>query len=537
LPASDGWDNDGIAPRDFLAGLVETYRPGHYFTYPPLHLVLLGLLTLPVTAVALLRSASLAQEDVIAEILKVPYMTAMAYAARIVAVAMSLGIVYALAKIAETLRGPRAGHLTAAFVGFDMALTYYAHTSNLDVPYLFWSSLSLLALVRAMVEDEPRRLRAFAVCMVAAMATKDQSYALFALAVPIALAAWLVFEPQARRAWKVVLSSLARAALLATSLFLVFDAVVLNPSGFRARIQFLTGPASQDFAQFSGDVTGRIRTVKHAVDHYLSVTPTLLIGFVALGLLLHGLRLGKDKPGRVVAGFIPLLAAVSFTLTFNCVARRVEHRFVMPQMLLLAVYGGIGMDWLLAVRVAALRALAQAAVAVGLGQEAFVALAVDNVLINDPRYGAERWARDHIHDGDTIETYGLNVYLPRFPSGARVARVGPEPPTRRNPMLGFEEVQDRFDDIEHRKPKFIVLPQAWAWRYLDDPLGMWDGIITPPTQMHTRTDPDGTSFFRSLMQGRRGYKLVHTSEFEAGAFPRIDIHGCTARPIWIFERE
>src|SRR5215468_3665759 len=52
LPASDGWDNDGIAPRDFLAGLVETVLPGHYYTYPPVHLALLACVTAPVTLVA-----------------------------------------------------------------------------------------------------------------------------------------------------------------------------------------------------------------------------------------------------------------------------------------------------------------------------------------------------------------------------------------------------------------------------------------------------------------------------------------------------
>ena len=53
LPASDGWDNDGVAPRDYLAGLVETFTPGHFYTYPPVHLLLLAILTSPVTIVRL----------------------------------------------------------------------------------------------------------------------------------------------------------------------------------------------------------------------------------------------------------------------------------------------------------------------------------------------------------------------------------------------------------------------------------------------------------------------------------------------------
>ena len=31
LPASDGWDNDGVAPRDFLPGLAATFTPGRFY--------------------------------------------------------------------------------------------------------------------------------------------------------------------------------------------------------------------------------------------------------------------------------------------------------------------------------------------------------------------------------------------------------------------------------------------------------------------------------------------------------------------------
>ena len=73
-----------------------------------MHLVLLGLLTSPITLIALAKAPSLAPAGVIGEILRVPYMTAIAYVARAVSLAMSLGITYAVAKMAEAVRGPRA---------------------------------------------------------------------------------------------------------------------------------------------------------------------------------------------------------------------------------------------------------------------------------------------------------------------------------------------------------------------------------------------------------------------------------------------
>ena len=32
LPASDGWDDDGFALRNFLIALALTYKPGSFFT-------------------------------------------------------------------------------------------------------------------------------------------------------------------------------------------------------------------------------------------------------------------------------------------------------------------------------------------------------------------------------------------------------------------------------------------------------------------------------------------------------------------------
>ena len=72
LPGADGWDDDGVAPRNFLVGLAQTYTPGAHFTYPPLHMFLLGVLTLPGLILAIAHAPSLHPQDVIATITQVP---------------------------------------------------------------------------------------------------------------------------------------------------------------------------------------------------------------------------------------------------------------------------------------------------------------------------------------------------------------------------------------------------------------------------------------------------------------------------------
>jgi hypothetical protein len=554
LPASDGWDNDGVAPRDFLAGLVETVRPGHYFTYPPVHLALLALVTAPVTALALARAPSLAAADVVAEVLKVPYMTSIAYAARLVSLAMSLGLVWAVAKIAEELRGKRAGWCAAAFAGVNVPLTYYAHTTNLDVPYLFWGSLALLALVRAVARREPRSLRSWAVLAALAVATKDQAYALFLVAVPLGLGLWLALDPWARASARAVLREVALAASLLFAILVAADGVLINPTGFRERVRFLLGPASQAYAHYTNDWLGRWDVVRDLSMRFGRFYPIAFAVPALMGIFLlfregeaaeaaRAPRESSQRP-RVVAGLLPLLVAVSFTLTFNCIARRTDERFALPQMLIAAVYGGVALDFLVfeirglgAARAA--RWISRACVAAAFAVALFEVADVDANLLLDPRYDAEAWLRDHVAPGDLVETYGLNVYMPRFPAGSRVVRVGPSADDHKNPMPGVEEVLAAYGDASARGARFIVFSEGWVWRYLLDPNAFAShGHMLPPTQRETGSDKEATAYFRALTTGAYApYKRAYVARWTSKAWPALDIHASTSREIWIFEAQ
>src|SRR5262249_18053370 len=90
VPPARGWDDDGIPPRDFLVGVAMTYWPGHHYTYPPLQLIGLAVVSAPVWVAAALRAPSLSPDALIATFIQVPTMTALAVIARAATVAMSL---------------------------------------------------------------------------------------------------------------------------------------------------------------------------------------------------------------------------------------------------------------------------------------------------------------------------------------------------------------------------------------------------------------------------------------------------------------
>jgi 4-amino-4-deoxy-L-arabinose transferase-like glycosyltransferase len=530
LPNSDGWDDDGVAPRDFLVGVIETYTPGHYYTYPPLHLLLLTVTTLPVWAIRLLHSPSLEPAAIVATFVHTPTMTLLALGARLVSVAMSLGTVRVVGLIAKDLSGRNAELATTVVLALNMTLTYYGHTTNLDGPYLFWASLSLLFWMRGFAAPKDfLRAGLFAAC---AIATKDQAYALFLIAYPVSsfigfVAGSLSFKQHGKH--------LVLAALLGLFALLLIDGAITNPTGFQSRLHFLLGTASQDHAYYTQNWTGRKQILvdlwTHARNFYpvVAFVPLLLIGLWTTSVKRTGMR---------AQSLAPFLVAVSFTLAFNFTARRTEARFELPQSVFLAVYAGIGAHELLAwagsrfIR----RFLVGLPLALASAYALYMCVAVDSALLSDPRYVVEEFLNLQAAPGQSVELYGNNVYLPRIPAKLRAWRVLGIGETPRNPLVGIEDLQVPFQDGDARKPDFIVVSEFWASRFLYDPLGLPEGYALRKAFLQSNRDDDARTFFRSLVSGQRAYDRVLTARYESKIFPAVDMHASTTREVWVFAR-
>jgi hypothetical protein len=312
------------------------------------------------------------------------------------------------------------------------------------------------------------------------------------------------------------------------------DGAVFNPSGFKARMAFLAGSASQDYAEYTTGWSGRARILFDMASGFPLQYPYLLAPFILIGFV-RAMRGARRQ--RLVVGLLPLLVALSFTVAFNWTARRTNARFLVPQAVMLAVYGGYGLDLVAFAARGFPRIVGQAAVSLALARGIFTSISVDANLLGDPRYDAERWLAEHVKPGDTIEIYGLNVYQLRLPPGARVLRVGPEPLDKRNPLPGVEEVKAPFAEPTDRGAKWVVLSTGWVWRFFqkaehDLPVGrqMTTGAY------RLTTDEPAAQFFDRLISGRTAYAYAHESKYESSLFPNVDVHGTSARLVWIYER-
>jgi 4-amino-4-deoxy-L-arabinose transferase-like glycosyltransferase len=533
LPASDGWDDDGFAPRNFLTALALTWKPGSYFTYPPLHALLLAVPSLPVAGWALAHAPSLSQHDVIAAITQPGYATYFAVVARLVSLAMSLGIIWSVGEMARLMAGPRAALFAAGACALNMALTYYGQVSNLDVPYLFWTTLSLLAVMRAIALHEPRRFWLAALLAGAAVATKDQAYALFVLSLPVGLGLWFAADTWPRRNARAVLIPLLLAALVAVVLLLLVDGAVTNPSGFLKRIAFLAGPASGDYAQYSHGFSGRLALLGDMGAYYIRGYGMVAVAAATLGLLVH-LRSRGDM-AKWVAGLMPLLAMISFTLCFNFVALRSDDRFLLPQGVLACVYIGIACEMLALAVQPWLRLGAQAVLAVTALLAVHQCIAVNAAMLLDPRYDAQAWLAGQAQQGDGIEVYDRNWMLPRFPQSASVTRVGQGDLKSRNPMPGVTEVRQAFS-ARRAPPRFILVSGVWARRFLREERPLMPGHIYSRLQQEDIRNADARQYFQALVQGRLPYRLMHVSRYQGRFWPAVHIHDSLNEPIGIYER-
>lgn len=534
LPAADGWDDDGIAPRNFLVGIIQTYTPGSYFTYPPLHMLLLAVITAPGWIIALFKATSLSQHGVIAEITKIPYMTYFSITARLVSAVMSVATIFLIAKMTETIAGRRAGYFAAAMCSMNAALTYYGQVTNLDGPYLFWSALSIWGWMRTISDHDTRHLRWSAVAAAAAIATKDQAYAIFLCSVPLGFFVWFAVDKWPRENARVILSCFVAWSAIAVAALLLTDGAVFNPSGFAHRIAFLAGPASHDYAQYQASLWGRLRLLIDMWKRFPTYYPAIVAVLAGFGVGIH-LLTWRDDRSRFMAGILPLFAIVSFTLCFNFVALRSEPRFFLPQSVLIAPYVGIAADGLFNARLSWLKYVACMLGAVVGALALYQCLGIDRAMLADPRYDAERWMQAHVHYGDTIETYGLNAYLPRFPRAALVTRVGRKPLKARNPLPNVTEIVQPFGGVIARQPRFIVVSGFWVRNYLavekDD-----SGRVVQKVWLAAATDRPARQYFQDLFAGRLPYRMVHVARYQPGMWPTPTEYESLAQTVFLFER-
>ncbi len=521
LPGSDSWSADSISPRSCgLGAIVETYWPGHFHTYPPLHMAILTLASLPWMGLAASRVGT-DLEALRAELIKPLYMTGIEAEARIISAAMAIGILLLTMRLWTRIAGRRAGLAAGAVVAANATLVYYAHTGNLEVPYLFWITWAMVEMDRVM-DGERREVQALLLA-VAAVLTKDQAAA--ALLVPVPLSLWVV--PWARTRAPLARRRIVVGGALALATYALVSGALTNPVGFRRRVAFLLGPASQTWAGYPRTVRGGLalaRDAFRATPHFASWP--LCIAAVIGVLIAVASRRGSRRARRLA----PLAAAASFALFFTLSARRSEDRFLLPSSVFFFPYAAITFA-------AAWRAWARARGAIGVAAAAALAPAVlavastDATLLADPRYEAERFLR-RLAPGTHVEVYGGPIFLPRVPPWLAAIRPGIEPLADRQEIAGVAELVDPALDPRARSPAVIVLATELSSVAATEP-----PAATRPFALTQYGDATSHAFFRALLDGSLGYaRALRAVCALPWPLECRRVHDSTAGEVWVYAR-
>ena len=403
------WAPDELTPALVMGGAAERFAHGWFDRYPPFHFYVLTLAFSPLLVLEWLGRIDLASGT--------PY-AILALIGRLVSVAAGAGILVAIYACGARSFGKRAGIFAAAMFSVVTPFVYYAKTSNLDVPYLFWFAVSLVFYLRLLEGLARRDFIGFAACATLAICTKDQAYGLYLLT-PLAVVHRLwqanrdtgTTRPLARALFD---ARIGWAVAAAAVLFAAAHNLVFNASGFVAHVRFILGPASETYRDFEPSLAGRFALLRLTADITRAAWGWPMFLISGAGLVLALLTPACRRVTLWLA-----LPVVSYYAGFVNVVLYNYDRFMLPVCLVLALFGGLAFDrWLSAERAGPSWRTALAGLAFAVTM--LYAATVDLVMLRDSRYTVEQWLAARV---GTNEVVGYVFPLQYYPRLQRFATV------------------------------------------------------------------------------------------------------------------
>lgn len=465
LPNVVDWDPDSVAP---LGPLVYAKRLLYgeiwWEEYPPFHFTLLAAVMAPYVGFLWLTGELLSPQDTYPYGLTQPEtaLSAFILIARSVSALMGVGLVGIAYQLGKELFDRRTGLLTGFLLACCPLSVYYAHTANLEVPYLFWSALAFLAVARLLRTLATQHFVQLGVFMAFAIGTKDQAYGLFVL-VPAALL--IFFFRYGERKETAALFMRAFYALASFIVAYLFASnIPWNFSGWLHHLSYITGAGSARYQTFANTPSGHLSLLLHTVAHLANALNVPVFLCCLAGLF----YIRKNR----IASFSLLVPFIFYYLTFLSVILYVYPRFVFPLVFLALPFGGRVLSELWETR----NRVAQILVLAVLVHSFAYGFFLDLQFTYDSRYQAEAWMTKHLQAGAVVGTDAQPAYLPRFPKTVKVIAVS------------FS--RGRLSFPEGQQPEYLIFSRAQYRRY----------------RISNLTEPEQKLV--ALLGGDIGYKVV-----------------------------
>lgn len=487
------WALDTIAP---IAPLNEAYyrftRSGNeYVVYPLLHYVVLSAAYLPYMAVAYL-SGDLSDPSStfpygIRDVAR--FCQDLTLLARLVSLLMALGIVLIIYVVTRDLAGQRAAFWSALCCSLIAPLSYYAKTSNLDVPYSFWVCLAIWRYVRILDAQRIRDYVLLGMFAALAVATKDQAYGFFLLT-PFVLA-----YSRARRetAGRISTMVYVRAFVSPPMLFAGVTAIVVYAAannvfmgGFDGLLRhFARGGNVFDYRQET-DVAFYSLAEQARLLGRTAVLLAQMLGPLTLALSCAGILMAWRQRNLVLLSL--LVFSVSYYLFVIVVFDIVFSRYLLVSTALLAPFFGVAVTQLLE-PCRRWRPVMAAIITIALLSQAALVLNLNLTLVADSRYAMANWIRSNVAPGAVIEAQVRQRMLPYISTDYEVRVAG-----NSGDAITMQAIESELTEtaLVTRNPDYILILQGL-------------GVTGDPTGWDT---PGLRAYYRGLSDGSFGYKQV-----------------------------
>ena len=485
------WAADAITPMTPLAVARKTFAGRNsgwfYFKYPIGHPLLL------LAAYAPYLGALYATHQFARPQSAYPYgfkhperaLSVLALIGRALSVLMATACVAIVYMLGALWFEPAVGLVAAAGATTSMGLVFYAHTTNLDVPVMFWMLFALLCAVRLMETVHWAECLGLGVAAAMGLATKET-----AVGIIITLPVFIVVAHGHRvRSYSAAMigSMLVRLMVGAVVGLVVFGCATnafYNPAGLLNRLRYLTGTLPREYfgtlvprAAYIETTSGPSLATHLRLLRELSTAMVDVMGVALCTAGLAGLVLALVWRPRVMLQ-IAVLTVAFYWFTLASLPL-VAVRYILPLAMLLMIFAGAFF-----VAVSRLGKVATAAVAVVLLTSVAYGASVDYALRHDPRYTAEMWLRQHAR-GRTVEVYNRATFLPRFPEDVNVSRPK------------FTKITQQ--GVSERRPDFILLNMADVGRVT----GHYDVF-----EVGVKRRAENVAFLDALLNEQLGYHRI-----------------------------
>jgi hypothetical protein len=368
---------------------------------------------------------------------------------------MAIGVVIATKRTTEILWGRRAGNIAGWLCLLIYPLAYYAVTSNLDVPALFWLCLACVPFARVLRGEPLSTERAALLAVLAGLSvgTKDQQVAWF-VGVFGVVAALHIHRVGLRNA----VPALTTIFLTGIAAYGLASGAFVDPGRWRSHVHFIVGgtkyPSSSSFSALME------RNLLQFTD---AVSLPMIIAAVA------GVAIAARSNRTALLAIIPgvVLFAGIVAPTGNS-----RLRFLLPVDIVIAVFAGAGLSYVTArsprwagtLLIAGVLALPFARAATLTWERVY-----------DSRNDAATWLQDNLPPGARVAYFGPTQKLPTLPRGTEIFRPIPFVGTYRSKTYDSTEIAEMRQMVADARPDvLLIIPdhsssEAFPW-----------GITLPP---------------------------------------------------------